>query len=63
MYWEEDSAFSNEDSADFQMFACNTRKVFHFYNLLKIINIMNRTRTREFVDILLVCFLAAGHAV
>ena len=26
MYWEEDSAFSNEDSADFEMFACNTRK-------------------------------------
>lgn len=26
MFWEEDSAFTAADSADFEMFSCNTRK-------------------------------------
>ena len=61
MYWEEDSAFSIEDSA-IEMFACNTRKVVPFYYIVNVyIDIFKRTQTREYADIHLVSFLVVGH--
>ena len=37
MYWEEESAFSSEDSSNVEMFACNAGKVL-IYSVYIIIN-------------------------
>ena len=62
MYWEEESAFSSEDSINFEMFACNTRKVLIYFLLtLYLIYVFKRTKIKGFADILLVYFLGVGH--
>ena len=63
MYWEEESAFSSEDSINFEMFACNTRKVLIYYLVtIYLIYVFKRTKIKGFADILLVYFLGVGHA-
>ena len=62
MYWEEESSFSSKDSSNVEMFACNTRKVLIYSVYIIVIFMFQRIKIKEFVDILLVYFLGAGHA-